>query len=154
MENIREKTGYLLNTSARLLRWEFNDKLKEYGLTTTQWAIIKDLHEQNLCNANTDNLTPAAISSRLQLDRPTVSGVIDRLTKQAFVFRSPNPSDRRSQIIHLTSKANELVSQLDELSIEVTEIALTGFSETEHFQLKNFLTRIISNLSSQAGKKI
>lgn len=147
MENIKDKTGYLLNTSARLLKWEFNHKLKDYGLTTTQWAIIKDLHEQQLRNTESDNLTPAAIANRLRLDRPTISGVLDRLAEQKFVSRSPNPTDRRSQIIHLTNKASELVFQLNKLSIEVMETALIDFSEAEHFQFKNFLTRIISNLS-------
>ena len=147
MDNLKDRFGYLLNTSSRLLTWEFNNKLKGYGLTSTQWAVIKDLHEQLLNNTDIDNLTPAAISTRLQYDRPTISGVIDRLIDQQFVLRSPNPLDRRSQILHLTTKANDLLYQIDTLSLEVVDSALADFKEEEITQLKTFLKRITNNLS-------
>lgn len=154
MENITEKMGYLINTASRLLTWEFNNRLKIYGLTSTQWAIIKDLHEQSINRAHISNFTPAAIANRLKYDRPTIWGVIDRLINQQMVLRCPNPFDKRSQIIELAPKANAILHEINDLSIESTTVALSGFSGKETAQFKDFLSRIINNLSMEGNKEL
>ncbi len=46
VNEIYDSLGYLLNTAARLIKWECNNKLKEYDITTAQWAVMKDIYTQ------------------------------------------------------------------------------------------------------------
>lgn len=136
----------MLLDSSRRLKWNMSSRLTDVGLTFPQWMVLKDISGQEASGADTFNLTPAAISGRLNIDRPTVSGIIERLEKSGWVFRSDHPEDRRSCIIMLKEKARELISELEELRQLTMEQAIRGFSEEEITQLKQYLERIIDNL--------
>ncbi|MBP2643888.1 MAG: transcriptional regulator [Firmicutes bacterium] len=142
MQVLEEKLGFLLNVSARLIFIDLSSKLKDYDLTTTQWATLKDLCDQD---GNIENCTPALIAKRLHSDRPTISGVIERLVEKEFITRHPHAIDRRSQIIQVTNKTLSIIKEIDEAGDQVIAKATKSFDATELNQLKNFLKRIIAN---------
>jgi DNA-binding MarR family transcriptional regulator len=110
---------------------------------------LKDISIQEaLCISEEEKmhiLTPAAIADRIHADRPTISGVIDRLVKQQLVNRISNPKDRRSQVILLTDKARTIIPELEALSDLTAQYAVEGFSEDEVKQFEDFLQRVIKN---------
>jgi len=138
--------GMMLLDSSRRLKWNMTSRLSDVGLTFPQWMVIYDIAGREASVADGSDSTPAAISGRLNVDRPTVSGIIERLEKNGWVFRCGHPEDRRSCIIMLTTKAKELVSELEQQRQLAVEQAMRGFSEEEMLQLRQFLGRIIDNL--------
>lgn len=138
--------GYLLNKAARLSKLKVNQKLSEFGLTFPQLLIIKHLVEINSQDQKSLAQTPAAIAEHLGYDRPTITGIIDRLVKQNFVSRQANPNDRRSQTITLTQKSLELIQKIDIFFAEVNQRTMTGFQNLEIGEIKAYLLRIINNL--------
>lgn len=143
MKHIQDNFGYLLNMASRQMKWQFNNRLKDLELTSSQWAVLKDLS----INKSSSDATPASIAERLYIDRPTLSGIIERLMKRGWVYSVANPNDRRSQIISLTEKAKNTVPQLEKLSSLTIEHSLQGFSAEEIDSLKGYLKKIIINLS-------
>jgi DNA-binding MarR family transcriptional regulator len=58
-------------------------------------------------------ITPGEIASYLQLARPTLSAILDRLEGDGLVEREVNPSDRRQFLFRATSQGHELSDRLD-----------------------------------------
>lgn len=146
MKPFERNLGYLLNKAARITKWELNNKLNELGLTSSQFAVLRDIYTHR-DSENVQDLTPAVIAQRLHADRPTISGIVDRLVKQGWVERVTNPEDRRSQLILLTDKTMELLPAMDAISNKTMDQAIDGFDEGEVEALKNYLMRIIDNFS-------
>ncbi|MCP5100642.1 MAG: MarR family transcriptional regulator [Chloroflexi bacterium] len=83
-------------------------RLKEFNLTMPQFMVLRAL--QRLAPGCTmTELGEAAIQVPA-----TVTGIIDRLEQNDLVNRVPNPSDRRSYHILLTSAGQALLHQIDE----------------------------------------
>lgn len=145
----RDDVGCLLNKASRLSKLRVNRKLAELGLTFTQLVIIKHLYETKKTGDDQLILTPASIAEQLGYDRPTISGIIDRLLKQGFVSREINPHDRRSQTIDLTERSREMIQKMDVFFEEVNKKTLDGFQECDIKLFKNYLLRVIGNLDEQ-----
>lgn len=147
----KNNLGYLLSKASRLTKWELTNVLMEVGITAAQFGLIKDIYINEMqCQDEEEKLqrlTPAAIAERLHADRPTVSCMIEKLVKQDWAYRVSNPKDRRSQIILLTVKAREMMPKLQLLGETTMDKAVKDFDEQETAQLKQYLMRIIENLS-------
>lgn len=130
--------GYLLNKAARLSKLKINQKLSRIGLTFPQLLIRKHLVGTNPDNNKGFTHTPASIAEHLGYDRPTITGVIDRLVKQDFVSREANPSEQCSQTITLTQKSKELVQKMTIFFEGVIQRTLAGFQNPEIGMIKTF----------------
>lgn len=146
-KKMSDDLGHMLMSSAKLIKWDLSGRLGDVGLTSPQWMVLSDIFVHEDSEDINLKLIPAAIAERLNIDRPTISGIIERLEKQGWVYRVNNPEDRRSYIIMLTNKAKLIMSKLDELSSLTMEQALKGFAEEEISQLKQYLHRIINNFA-------
>lgn len=138
--------GYLMNKAARLAKCTVNQKLSEIGLTFPQFQVMKYLCKEETGSEDIKAHIPAVIAEKLGYDRPTLTGIIDRLEKQMLVARGANPLDRRSQTVTLTRKARSLMPEIDNCFREVNSLILVGFEEKEIEQLQNYLFRIMRNL--------
>lgn len=147
-----DDVGYLLNKAARLSKLKVNQKLSEIELTFPQFLVVKHLDQNNPGEPELLCHTPASIAEHLGYDRPTITGIIDRLVKQGFVLREINPADRRSQTITLTQKSQDLIEKMDNYFEEVNDQTLTGFQIAERQTLKNYLLRLIDNLDDSKGE--
>lgn len=141
--------GYLLNKAARLMKSRVNQRLSEIGLTFPQFLVIKHLYGQERAEEGKSIVTPALIAENLGYDRPTVTGILDRLVKQGFVTREIHPGDRRSQRIGLTTKARELLQTMNVFFSEVNDQALSGFGEIEYHMFKDCLLRVMRNFGEE-----
>lgn len=139
-----KEVGYILHKAAMLSKYNFTNKLNGIGITPGQFIVLKEIyyHQKNTADIG---LSPAAIADRLQSDRPTISGIIDRLEAQEWVERLDNIQDRRSFLIRITDKAEDKIKQLEDISTENSSATLKGFTEEEIISFKNFLLRVIDN---------
>lgn len=68
--------GYLLHKVSIMTKTELSNQLKEYKITAQQWSVLKDI------SLYPNGTTPAMIAERLLADRPTVTGIIQRLLQK------------------------------------------------------------------------
>jgi DNA-binding MarR family transcriptional regulator len=78
----------------------------EAELTTGQLRLMFFLHLE-------PGATLGALAAHLGVSAPTASGLVDRLTKQAYVVRSEDVHDRRYVRHELTERGRELVVELE-----------------------------------------
>lgn len=147
MKHNTDNIGYLLNKASKTLRWHLNRKLDEHNLTSSQWAVLKDLH-MNESFGSVQDATPANIAERLNMDRPTMSGIITRLLRNGWIETEKNPGDKRSQIIKLTDKTREAVMDFEKISDLIITEAMKGFTAADIENFKGYLTKLIKNLDS------
>jgi DNA-binding MarR family transcriptional regulator len=84
----------------------------------------------------------AEIGERLQIARPQMTHLIDRLVELDIVERETNEEDRRMLNIRLRDKGKSIVKACDKQVINATREALSGLTDDELKQLSMSLNNI------------
>jgi len=139
---IQESLGYLLNTSARLIKRKLDIQLKSCGITTSQWAVLKLLSVE-------DNLSQAEIADKTNADRATCGAVIDKLILKELLRKELFKNDRRSYRVKILPSALAIVNEVTLLAESVNDSAIIGLSDTEIRIFTKCLNTVISNLRGE-----
>src|SRR5688500_7057734 len=86
-----------IERTAAVLGHRIADALKPYGVTTTQYNVLRMLRgavEQGLCRNE--------VLARLIAQEPDVTRLIDRLEEMNFIVRERDESDRRMVTTRIT----------------------------------------------------
>nr|WP_145485608.1 MULTISPECIES: MarR family transcriptional regulator [Streptomyces] len=99
----------LLDLFSDLVRCEtrlynaLNDRLRErHGIVTSQFEFLRHLRDH-------EGVRVADLAAEFAIGIGATSKGVDRLEKQGWVVRTPNPADRRSSLLALTEDGAELV---------------------------------------------
>jgi MarR family transcriptional regulator for hemolysin len=139
-----KEIGYILHKAAMMSKNNFTNNLNKYGITPGQFTVLKEINYRK-DDVSDIGISPACIADRLECDRPTVSGIIDRLEAQEWIERLQNPEDKRSCIIKVTDKAASSMKELEEIHKENRNVILNDFTDDEIILFKNYLLRVIDN---------
>ena len=139
---IQEILGYSLGTSSRLIKRTMDNYLCKYNITTSQWAVLKLLDTRN-------QLTQTQIANELLGDKATAGDIIQRLYEKDYIEKSLSKNDRRAYVISLTTKAKNVVKEIEKMADEVTKKALAGLTGDDIQILFKSLNQIIDNLSKE-----
>lgn len=139
-----KEIGYILHKAAMVSKNNYSNQLNVLGITPGQFTVLKEIYYHNE-NTTELGLAPACIADRLECDRPTISGIIDRLEAQGWIVRLQHPDDKRSFLIQVTDKAKDNLIELNEINKENQNMILNGFTEEETILLKCYLLRVINN---------
>ena len=94
---------------------------------------------------------PAMIAERLLADRPTVTGIIQRLLQKGWIFIKHNPKDKRSHLIFLTNETKALIQEIEHVSDEVIKSATVSIPKEEIENTVRVLQSMIRNLQKVKG---
>jgi MarR family transcriptional regulator, lower aerobic nicotinate degradation pathway regulator len=87
----------------------------------------------------------AALGRRTGMDRSDVVAALNDLAARGLVDRSPDPSDRRRNIITITPAGTDQLRRLDAVVAGVQAQLLAPLSPAERQQLTRLLTRILDH---------
>ncbi len=82
--------------------------LGQANLTAAQYMILATLDEKN-------ERPLGELADAMRCSRSTITGVVDTMERKGLVVREPNPRDRRSHLLRLTSKGRGLRRSTPEL---------------------------------------
>lgn len=139
---IQQSLGYILNTSARLIRRTLDMQLKSYDITTSQWAVLKLLSVEN-------NLSQAEIAEKTNTDRATCGTIIDKLISKGLIQKELSENDRRSYIVKILPPTVAMVNKVTSLAENANHQALQGLSDDDIDILIKCLNTIIANLGGK-----
>ena len=131
--------GFLSNRLARLLRMHLSREVAPLGLTATQVAVVLTL-------GGPDRRTMSDLAGRIGIDRPTMSGVVERLARDGWLDSAPNPADGRSRLVGLTARGLASLPELADASARTTQNASVGLTDQERTALVSLLNRAAENL--------
>ena len=133
-----ESIGYLMRRTGNKLSIMVDRALAEFDMTHAQLGIfLKLLH----CKAN----TAADLAREQMCDTGSMTRMLDRLEEKNFIKRTRSNKDRRVVQVELTPKGKQLADQMTQVSIDVLNHHLRGFTLQEIDQFKDFLRRMIAN---------
>jgi len=136
--NLDDSPGFLLNQAVLRLNAAHDRALAPDGLTGAQWTVLWLL-------ATGRAQTPAAVSSYLGVDTGAITRLLDRLETKGLVARRPNPADRRSVMLALTPRGNDLYPRLPGTVAAVVARLFDGIAPEEMTTFKRVLLRVLDN---------
>ena len=140
---INESLGYLIGLTNRHMKRELDNKLKEFNITTSQFACLKLLSEEE------KSLTQIEIASKLRSDKVTAGAVIDKLIAKGLVSRERNIKDKRAYVIEITDDGLSVVKNTVEAAASVNRKALKGLSDEEVDSIVFLLNKINKNFMEE-----
>jgi DNA-binding MarR family transcriptional regulator len=116
---------------------------EEHGLTGPQLATLQAV--ANLGESSTGTLARA-----VHLSGPTVTGILDRLSKRALVDRTRNGQDRRSVTVRLTSDGEDVLATAPSLLQDRFRQELMRLEEWEQTTILATLQRIAAMMDAES----
>ena len=107
-------------------------KKQDVPLTPEQFLLIDLLWNQG-------EMSQQQLADRMQKDKNSVTKLVDAIERKGFVIRKQNSSDRRSNTIVLTEKAELLKNEAKQKGILILDNMLEGITEKE---LRSFLVTL------------
>ena len=117
-----QSIGHLTSKTSKKIIHYVNIKLEKFDLTTEQWAVLLRLSKQDKINQK----LLAEISGK---DQPTLTRILDILTRKALIERHPSFEDRRSFSVHITDKGLILAEKVAPLLENVFKDILNDISD-------------------------
>ena len=136
--------GFLIHDVSRMMRSWFDARAQHLGLTRAQWRVLIQLSAR-------EGASQRELAEILEIDTVTLGRHIDRLERDDWLERRPDPNDRRVWRLHLTPAARPTLDEMEALAVQVQEVALEGLSEKERLALTAALTRIKANIISASA---
>ncbi len=99
----------LLRTYGRL-RQVMDPYFARFGISASQWAILRVLHRAETAGEHELRLTE--LGQRLLIQPPSVTGVVDRLERRRLLARKRDDRDQRARLVKLTPAGRELVREI------------------------------------------
>lgn len=138
--DVSHDIGNILSQTARVYQQSLNAELAHYGVTYRQSQVLGWLRKNG-------NLSQCQLARVLRIEPATLSGVLERMERDGLILRVADRSDGRRKMIGLNQCGEELAEVVVECSVRARLIAEHGLSPVEIETLREFLKRIIKNLS-------
>ncbi|MFI0450845.1 MarR family winged helix-turn-helix transcriptional regulator [Actinomadura sp. 6N118] len=87
----------------------------------------------------------ATLGRRTGIDRSDVVAALNDLADRGLIERSPDPSDRRRNIVTVTPAGSEQFRRLDKVLAGVQDDLLAPLSSAERDQLAELLARVLAH---------
>jgi MarR family transcriptional regulator, lower aerobic nicotinate degradation pathway regulator len=115
-----------------------NEELSNADARKWHYAVLATLEEFGPASQ-------AQLSQRTGIHRSDLVAVINELTDRGQVERSPNPADRRQNVITLTQRGRRQLLKLDKLLAAVEDELLAPLTARQREQLTHLLTALVNH---------
>ena len=123
---------------------EFIEKILEETIVLSDFG---DLTQQQLNHLKVivkmKNPTLTELAEELNLTKPTVTVLVDKLTEKGYIKRIKSDKDRRVMHLHIDKKGSKIIALRETAYELMAEKIRSGLSETETSILTELLTKII-----------
>ncbi|MBA3901207.1 MAG: MarR family transcriptional regulator [Bacteroidetes bacterium] len=91
-------------------------------------------------------VTQKGLGAFLDIDKVSMSRIIDYLVQMKYVVRQPKSCDRRAFSLKLTQKAQDIIPEIKQTIEELNKAAFNGISDEEAAYFYKVSEKITSNL--------
>lgn len=138
-ESLDRNFGLILHDVARLLRTNFDRRVRDLELTRSQWWVLTHLYRQ-------DGLTQTELAELMEIEKPSLGRLLDRLEAKNWIKRSIHPKDRRANRVYLTVDVKPMLGEMRQHALAVRRQALAGLTDSQREQFIDTLLQIKENL--------
>ncbi|MBY8881786.1 MarR family winged helix-turn-helix transcriptional regulator [Actinacidiphila acidipaludis] len=114
------------------------------GADARKWhyGVLVALHEGGPASQS-------SLSTRTAVHRSDLVAVINELAEQGHVERTPDPADRRRNVITLTAQGRRHLRRLDKLVDSAQDALLAPLSPAEREQFAAMLRRVVEHQAAE-----
>jgi DNA-binding MarR family transcriptional regulator len=123
----------LLTHAARHLRRGSTTQLSPLGLTSAQARVLR------IVASSTHPLRMADIAAHLEVVPRSVTTMVDGVEAAGLIARSTDPDDRRSVLVSLTDRGQDLLQRLERARRATAEEVFGGLTAGERADLARLL---------------
>jgi len=134
--------GFLVNDLARLMRTDYDRRMRALGLSRGQWWLLTHLYFHDGCSQT-------ELANSMEAERATVGRMLDRLEARGWVERRMDPSDRRLKRVFLTPTVAGLVRRMRAHAEELQARFMGGLSPGQCELFLELARHIKQNLLAQ-----
>lgn len=98
--------------------------LRPYDLGSTQWYVLWQL-------ANNGPTAQRDLLAMLQVEKPTLTGVVSALVRKGFVEQTEDPLDLRQRVLKITRSGLKVWRSLPDPIDLILKVAFDGVAEAE-----------------------
>jgi len=141
------KVWLRLLTCATLIERDVRQNLRErFDTTIARFDLLSQL------DRTPKGLTMGELSSRLMVTSGNVTGLTDALVREGLVSRAPEPGDRRSLRIRLTSAGKQFFDAMTPVHERWIDRLMAGLTRAEMAHLLELLGKLKQSLAATGGQ--
>ena len=134
----QDKAAILIKKAALEFDKVTNTWLEQYGLTSSQYKVIKYLYEE------ADNgVRLVDLEKYYSMTHPTAIGLVQNLEKKGFVTYTQNPNHARSRFIVPTQRALDMREELESIGDGMEAELTKRLTEKERKELVGLLCKML-----------
>lgn len=134
--------GLLLRDSFRMFRKALQRRLGDSaGISVAHYWVLRTLYIE-------DGLTPIELGSRLGIEKPGISSLIQSMEKQGLIRRQRNVEDRRKLNLFLTEDGEKMRDAVLGCAREVNARASGTIPRRELDRMRRVIRLMMANLAS------
>ena len=133
--SVEAETHLNIERTAAVLGHAFAERLKPYGITSTQYNVLRILR-----GAGAEGLCRNEVRDRLVAQVPDVTRLLDRLEALGYIARERSSEDRRLVSTRITASGLEILEQLEQPVLEMHARLLGHLSKAQLQTLIDLLT--------------
>lgn len=131
--------GFLVKDVSRLWVRYFEQRAAQLGMSLGQCKVLVFL-------SRNEGTTQAKLAELSDTDPMTLVRVLDRMERDGWIERRPDPADRRAYRLHLKPASEPVIAEIMRIGEKVRNEALVGISAEERELMMTLLERIQRNL--------
>jgi len=136
----RRDFGLQLLRLGRRWRNVVDGELRQYGLTLATWRALFHLGESGR------PVRPKDLADLLEMERPSLTQLLDRLEHQGLIRRTEDPADLRCKTVTLTEQGRAVHRQTVQTSTQVAERLLGAVDDDQLTQVLALFERLSTAL--------
>ena len=147
VKKLRKSPGYLLRCAHQFSVAIVAEHLTPLNLTSVQFATLVALNDHPGVDAT-------RLAAMINFDRPTLTGVIDRLEAKGLLQRQPDPNDRRARLLYLTEEGQTMLAAADRAAHESRDVLLDPLPPAERKQFLLLLEKLVDLHSARESPSV
>jgi len=131
---IYREVYWLLRKTSKQLKKELRKKIEEYGITWQQFHALYHIGDTGI-SAN-------ELAKELHCNASNMTGLIDRMTENGWVYREHSKEDRRVWLIKSTDKGKKMKEKLLPIHKNNMSQIMQRLSDEEIGEFKRLLIKL------------
>jgi MarR family transcriptional regulator for hemolysin len=137
---LEQHPGLLLHDITRLFRQAFGSQLRDLGLSEPQWRVLGTVNRL-------PGMDQTQLAALLGIGKAPLGKLVDRLEQEDLLQRYPDPDDRRTNRLRLTTRAQPITDTIRQRHLQFQEYYLAELDQPARLALEETLLTIYTNLA-------
>lgn len=115
---------------------------QEFDLNKSQAGVLFTLHQS-------DSMSQKELADRLNVTPPSITASIQKMERDGYLTRHPDPKDQRVMRLTLTEKGRSCIDGILTVARQMEELMFRNMIREEIMLLKRLLLQISDNLDQK-----